>query len=56
MRSEEKVAGPVIDKERVCVVEVEVNALRARLDTRAADMIVIVVVMEDGVNWESVQR
>jgi hypothetical protein len=40
VRSEEKVAGPVMERERVVVLEVEVMALRARMETRAVDMIV----------------
>jgi hypothetical protein len=41
VRSEENVAGPVIDRERVVVLEVEVRALRARAETRAVDMAVV---------------
>jgi hypothetical protein len=41
VRSEEKVAGPVIDRERVVVLGVEVRALRARAETRAVDMAVV---------------
>lgn len=41
VRSEEKVVGPVMDKERVVVVvlEVDVRALRARWERRAVDIV-----------------
>ena len=41
VRSEEKVAGPVMERERELVLEVDMRALRARDETRAADMIVV---------------
>lgn len=41
VRSEEKVVGPVMERERVVVLEVEVRALRARVETRAADMVAV---------------
>lgn len=43
VRSEEKVAGPVMERERVVVleIEVEVRALRARAETRAVDIIAV---------------
>jgi hypothetical protein len=45
VRSEEKVAGPVIERGRVKVLEVEVRALRARDETRAVDMAVVVLMV-----------
>lgn len=43
VRSEEKVAGPVMDRERVVVLEVDARALTARAETRAVDMAAEVV-------------
>jgi hypothetical protein len=41
VRSEEKVVEPVMERERVVVLEVEVRALMARAETRAEDMAVM---------------
>jgi hypothetical protein len=41
VRSEEKVVEPVMERERVVVLEVEVRALRVRTETRAVDMFVM---------------
>lgn len=41
--TEEKVVGPVMERERVVVLEVDVRARRARAETRAVDMLMLFV-------------
>jgi hypothetical protein len=43
VRSEEKVVGPVMERERVVVLEVDVRALKARWERRAVDIAAAVV-------------
>jgi hypothetical protein len=47
VRMEEKVVAPVIERGRVVILEVEVRALMARIETRADDMAVVY-----GVSWD----
>jgi hypothetical protein len=47
--SEEKVAGPVMERGRVVVLELDVRALRARAETRAVDMVADVAMRCDAI-------
>lgn len=46
--SEENVAGPVMERGRVEVLEVDVRALRARAETRAVDIAIRCDTVMDG--------
>jgi hypothetical protein len=54
--SEEKVVEPVIESERVLILEVEVRALTTRAETRAVDIAVVLSCEVCGWKWYMYER